>query len=87
MTANRRQVQTVIAVVLGLFIVGVLSSFGTFGSGLFGAQGLVGLIALLPVFLVTGLVWFGREVFMSLHRIEAAVDSNSGIEREFSHGS
>jgi hypothetical protein len=75
----------VVAVVFGLFIIGALSPFGAFGFGIVGIEGLVALVTLLPVFLVIGLLWFGREVFLSLRKIEATVGQGSHVERELSH--
>lgn len=85
MTATRRQVLTVIAVAFGLFIIGALSPFGAFGFGIVGIEGLVGLGALLPVVMVVGFLWLGREVFSSLSKIEATVGHGSRLERELRH--
>ena len=85
MTANRRQMLTVIAVIIAAFY--ALQFFGAFENWNFRVEGFVGLFALMPVFLVAGLVWFGREMLLALRRIEAALDADSRVAREFSNGS
>ena len=87
MTATRRQVTAAIAVFVGLLIVGMVRSFGTFSPTSFGPELIIGVLALWPVIMVVGLVWFGRAVLASLRRIERAVADNALGIPEFTHGS
>ncbi len=83
MTAGRNGALTVIAVMFVLYVTGV---FGTLGivRGFSPMEGLVSLMALLPLVFIGGLIWFGIEVISSLRRIEAAVRDEDSIEPEFS---
>jgi hypothetical protein len=85
MTANRKQALTVFAVILAAFY--ALQWFGAFESWTFRVEGFVGLLALMPLFLVAGVVWFGMEMLSSLRRIEAALQADPRVEAEFIHGS
>ena len=85
MAASRKQVaMIVIAVMLVLHI--------TVGWRILGIErfspmeGVVSLLALLPIIAVGALIWFGIEVVSSLRRIETALQNDS-IEPEFFHGS
>ena len=84
MAVIHRQATAVIVVVLGLVVVGLVRGFTPQA---FGMEALVGLVAVLPVFLVVGLIWFGREVLTSVRRIESAVANDAHIVPEFTHGS
>ena len=87
MTATRGQVTAAVVVFIGLLIVGMVRSFGTFSPTSFGPELIIGVLTLWPVIIVVGLVWFGRAVLASLRRIELAVaDDALGIP-EFTHGS
>lgn len=85
MTVTRKQAPKAIAVVLVLFIAILLSASG-FARGFGFTELMVSSLALLPVLLIGGLIWFGFEVLSSLRRIEAAVHDDS-VEPEFTYGS
>lgn len=74
----------VIAVMLVLHITVGWGIFGLDGFGFM--EGVVSLLALLPIVAIGAVIWFGIEVISSLRRIEAALEADS-IEPEFAHGS
>lgn len=82
MAASRRRVLVVIAAMLVLYVSGL---FGTFGiiKGFSPIEGVVSLVALLPLVFIGGVIWFGVEVISSLRRIEAAVRDADSIKPEF----
>ena len=85
MTATRKQVAMVVIAVM--LVLHITVGWGIFGIDRFSpVEGIVSLLALLPIVAVGALIWFGIEVISSLRRIEAALESDT-IEPEFSHGS
>ncbi len=87
MTADRRLITVIVAVVVGLMIFGQLHAFGVSAPRIVGIEVLLAVVALWPVILLVGAFWFGREVLASLRRIEAATAGAADIEPEFVHGS
>ena len=85
MTANRRQATALIVVAIGLSATGLGRAFGFHFVGM---EAIVGLAALVPLALVVGLIWFGREVLMTLRGIESTLAAaDAQVTPEFTRGS
>ena len=74
-----------LAVVFVLYATGVFSAIGL--TGFSAVEGLVSLLALVPVVTVAALIWLGIEVVSSLRRIEAAIAGEASMKPEFTRGS
>ncbi|NND02381.1 MAG: hypothetical protein HKN91_06290 [Acidimicrobiia bacterium] len=85
MTASTKKVLAGIVVVSVIYASGILGAIGI--RGFSAVEGMVSLLALLPIFMVGALIWFAIEVISSLRRIESAIAGESSMEPEFSRGS